>query len=77
MYGIFAEVTLLQVQKIFLIIKDNTLKYEDFNIQYCALNNITPKYHPPFTIIEYPNYFKKENIRNGKPCIYKIKNTNF
>ena len=77
MYGIFAEVTLLQVQKIFLIIKDNTLKYEDFNIQYCALNNITPKYHPPFTIIEYTNYFKKENIRNGKPCIYKIKNTNF
>ncbi|EGT4638547.1 hypothetical protein EWL91_07875 [Clostridioides difficile] len=60
-----------------MITKDNTLKCEDFNIQYCALNNITAKYHPPFTIIEYPNYFKKENIRNGKPWIYKIKNTNF
>ncbi len=58
-----------------MITKDNTLKCENFNIQYCALNNITPKYNPPFTIIEYPNYFKKENIRNGKPCIYKIKNT--
>ncbi|PBI55054.1 hypothetical protein BGU66_05100 [Clostridioides difficile] len=56
-----------------MITKDNTLKCEDFNIQYCALNNITAKYHPPFSIIEYPNYFKKENIRNGKPCIYKIK----
>ncbi|OJT72101.1 hypothetical protein BM531_22250, partial [Clostridioides difficile] len=42
-----------------MITKDNTLKCENFNIQYCALNNITPKYNPPFTIIEYPNYFKK------------------
>ncbi|HBG5350128.1 TPA: hypothetical protein KQG32_003069 [Clostridioides difficile] len=66
----------MSVEDFFWITKDNTLRYEDFNIRYCTLNNITPVYKPPFPIVRYPSYFEREKIKSGEPWKYELKNTN-